>query len=68
LRRSLKWGTGCSSSSWIAATGLAGQWAFGCLSDEGQDEIFADGPETSRRVRRFLPKIACPAAVNPEPV
>ena len=38
-------GRGCSSTSWIAATGLAGQWVMGCLPDEGQDEIFADGPD-----------------------
>jgi len=38
-------GRGCSSTSWIAATGLAGQWVMGCLPDDGQDEIFADGPD-----------------------
>lgn len=38
-------GRGCSSTSWIAATGLAGQWVIGCLPDEGQDEVFANGPD-----------------------
>lgn len=38
-------GRGCASTSWIAATGAAGQWVMGCLPDEGQDEIFADGPD-----------------------
>ena len=38
-------GRGCASTSWIAATGVAGQWIMGCLPDEGQDEIFADGPD-----------------------
>lgn len=38
-------GRGCASTSWIAATGIAGQWVMGCLPDEGQDEIFVDGPD-----------------------
>ena len=38
-------GRGCASTSWIAATGAAGQWILGCLTDEGQDEIFGDGPD-----------------------
>ena len=38
-------GRGCASTSWIVATGLAGQWMIGCLPDEGQDEVFADGPD-----------------------
>jgi 3-hydroxy-9,10-secoandrosta-1,3,5(10)-triene-9,17-dione monooxygenase len=38
-------GRGCASTSWIAATGAAGQWIMGCLPDGGQDEIFGDGPD-----------------------
>ena len=38
-------GRGCASTSWIAATGAAGQWIMGCLPDAGQDEIFGDGPD-----------------------
>jgi len=38
-------GRGCSSTSWIAATGIAGQWFMGVMPDAGQDEIFVDGPD-----------------------
>jgi 3-hydroxy-9,10-secoandrosta-1,3,5(10)-triene-9,17-dione monooxygenase len=38
-------GRGCASTSWIAATGAAGQWIMGTLPDDGQDEIFGDAPD-----------------------
>lgn len=38
-------GSACGSTAWVLAVSLAGQYMVGWLSEEAQDEIFADSPD-----------------------
>jgi alkylation response protein AidB-like acyl-CoA dehydrogenase len=38
-------GAACSSTAWVSAVSLAGQWVVGCLGDDAQAEVFTDNPD-----------------------